>query len=88
MPVSGTLYSGASSNTAVKGATIIVKDKAGKTFKLITASNGNFFSYDKTIQFPVAITASKCPDALAMTSSQSSGDCNSCHTSGQRIHLP
>lgn len=88
MPVAGTLYSGESSKTAVKGATIIVKDNAGKTLKLITASNGNFFTYDKTIKFPVTITASMCPDTLAMSSSQSSGDCNGCHTSAKRIHIP
>jgi len=86
--LAGTLYDGANSSTTVSGATITVIDATGATFKLVSASNGNFYTADSTIQLPVSVYASKCPDLVQMSFAPSSGNCNACHVAGSRIHLP
>lgn len=88
--LAGTLYASSSGGTAIPGATVTVVDAAGIEHKLITAANGNFYT-NAALQFPVRVTASKCPDAKPMTGAPQSGDCNGCHsaTAAQgRIHLP
>ncbi|HEY3358733.1 MAG TPA: hypothetical protein VGQ83_36130 [Polyangia bacterium] len=85
--VAGTLYTGASSSSAIASATIRVTDSKGKVVDLVTASNGNFYT-STSLSFPLKVQASKCPDSAAMSSQPSSGACNSCHNSGFRIHLP
>ena len=87
--VAGTLYSAATGGTAVSGATIEVVDSKGKTLKLATANNGNFYT-TTAVSFPIKVRASKCPANMAMTGAVSQGSCNAggCHTSAMRIHLP
>jgi hypothetical protein len=42
--VSGTLHASAAGGAAVAGATVVVKDPAGKTLHLVTSPNGIFWS--------------------------------------------
>jgi hypothetical protein len=83
----GTIYSGVSSTTAVSGATVTITDSKKVVTTLVTGSTGNFYT-NKSISFPAQVAVSKCPDTATMISTVSSGDCNSCHGSTNRIHLP
>ena len=87
--LAGTLYTAAGSTTTIAGATIRVTDANGVTTRLVTAANGNFWT-TSAVAYPVHVAASQCPSTTAMVSAvQSSGaSCNSCHSSGSRIHLP
>ena len=87
--IAGTLYSAATGGTAVSGATIVVVDAAGKTIKLQTYSNGNFYT-TTAVTKPLKVRATKCPGDLSMTASASNGSCNAsgCHDSTMRIHVP
>jgi hypothetical protein len=87
--VAGTLYSAAQNGTPIAGATITVTDANNVTVRLVTASNGNFYT-GQTLAMPLRVKASRCPDTRMMSARPSTGDCNSCHqaaTTG-RIHLP
>ena len=87
--VAGTLYSAAQNGTPIAGATITVTDANGIQLRLVTASNGNFYT-GQSLQMPLRVQASKCPDTRRMSGTPMTGDCNSCHqaaTTG-RIHLP
>ncbi len=87
----GTVFTTAQSATPVPAATIIVTDANNVVTKLITASNGNFYSA-RTFAYPVKVTASKCPDTRPMIAevATAGGDCNTCHQPGQsgRVFLP
>lgn len=88
--IAGTLYDSKAGTAPVAGATILVRDANGVERKLITASNGNFYTAE-AVAFPVTVAASKCPDTKAMTGTPGDGDCNNCHTANSsqgRIHLP
>jgi len=85
--VAGTLYASASGGGVVSGATVTITGADNKKVTVITASDGNFYTND-AIAFPAKVEVSKCPDTVAMTDSLSSGDCNSCHDSTMRAHLP
>jgi spore germination protein YaaH len=85
--IAGSLYDAASSSTSVSGATITIHDNAGQTITLVSGTDGAFYT-TQSVSFPISITASKCPDTQTMPAQSSSGDCNSCHGSGTRIHLP
>jgi hypothetical protein len=73
-----------------------VKDAAGRTFDIVSQTNGNFYT-SNAVQFPVTIVASECqlsptPQVMMMALQNGDAGCNKsgCHTStGQgRIHLP
>jgi hypothetical protein len=84
----GTLYSAVSGGTAVAGATINVTDAAGKSLKIVSANNGNFWT-STALTYPLQVNASLCPNTLAMSSSVGgNGACNNCHNSTFRVHLP
>ncbi len=85
--VAGSLFSDAMGTSALSGATITITDSANAVTKLTTGRDGAFYT-TKSVVFPVTVSASKCPDTEEMPTSPTSGDCNSCHTSGNRIHLP
>ncbi len=85
--LAGTLYSAATGGNPVSGATVTVLDSNNAVTTLVTASSGNFYS-TANFAFPVSVSVSKCPDAASMSSKPSTGDCNSCHGSSMRIHLP
>ncbi len=87
--IGGTLYTDRSGNGVVGGATIVIVDGDGVTAKLITASNGNFWT-DLPLAPPLLIRASMCPADLPMVSLSQSGDCNSgnCHSAAEdRVFL-
>ena len=91
--LSGTLFTGATGTTPIVGATITVKDAAGSTFEMVSQTNGNFYS-GNTMQFPVTVVASSCPDAHAMVAKiMTPGGCAAagCHVAGSttgNVYLP
>jgi hypothetical protein len=87
MTVAGTLYSATSGGTAVSGATVKVTDSNNAVLTLVTGSTGNFYS-SSAVAFPASVSVSQCPDTVPMNSPVNSGDCNSCHGSTFRVHLP
>ncbi len=86
--VGGTLFSTAQGGAAVPGATIIVRDARNVTVRLITATNGNFYTKE-VLTPPFTVKASKCPSPEKSMPDPASGNCNSCHVVGTagRIHL-
>jgi hypothetical protein len=86
--VGGTLYNAASGGTAVAGATLNVTDANGKKVKIISATNGNFWT-TTSLAFPLQVNASLCPNTVPMNSAVTgNGACNNCHNSTFRVHLP
>ncbi len=85
----GTLYLGRDGNEVVGGATIVIVDGDGVEEKVVTASNGNFWT-SAPLATPLLIRASQCPMDTPMISLSQSGDCNigGCHGSaGDRASL-
>lgn len=84
----GTLYDAATNGSTIAGATIELVDAKGTTVRIVTSSNGNFYT-SATLTPPFTTRASGCPNDVPMTA-KASGDCNSsgCHTSAMRVHLP
>jgi hypothetical protein len=87
MKAAGTLYSTANGGSAVSGATVTITDSKGTKITMVTGSSGNFYT-SSTISFPATVQVSKCPDTATMPTTITTGDCNSCHNSSMRIHLP
>jgi|SRR6266511_4279406 len=84
--VAGTLYDAVGGTTGVAGATIHVTDSKGVKVTILTANNGNFWT-TTALTPPLRVSGSLCPNSAAM-SSDATGFCNSCHTSGFRVHVP
>jgi len=84
---SGTLYNAVSGGSAIAGATIVLTDANNQEVRIVTSSNGNFYT-QTALAYPVTARASGCPNDVAMVSKAASGDCNSCHNSTLRVHLP
>ncbi len=89
MPFSaaGTLYASATGGGTVSGATVTIIGSDNKKVTVVTGSDGNFYT-DSPIAFPATAQISKCPDTATMSVALSAGDCNSCHGSSMRLHLP
>jgi Ca2+/Na+ antiporter len=87
MTAAGTVYASATGGAAVSGATVTITGSNGTKITLVTGSAGSFYT-SSAISFPAKVEVSKCPDISAMPATINSGDCNSCHTSSTRIHLP
>jgi hypothetical protein len=91
--VGGTLYTDHLGSAPVKNATIVVVDNEGTEIRLVTGTNGNFYS-TATLAYPLHVRASSCPDDVSMVGTVAEpGNCNSggCHDalgSQGRIHLP
>jgi hypothetical protein len=87
--VGGTLFTSIKGSTPVVGATIVLVDATGATLSLVSAQNGNFWT-STSLTFPIRVTASSCPNAVAMLNAQQVGNCNTtgCHGSNSQIHLP
>jgi hypothetical protein len=88
----GTLYSTAMGGTAVAGGTIEVSDASGKSVKIVSANNGNFWT-TTPLTFPIQVAASLCPARVPMvaavaTQTGANGACNNCHNSTMRVHVP
>ncbi|MBV8756234.1 MAG: hypothetical protein JO257_03095 [Deltaproteobacteria bacterium] len=91
--LSGTIYTSVNSNTAVVGATVVATDANNQVIKMVTATNGNFYT-TSPVTFPVTVLATECPNITPMSAQLTSGQggCNKvgCHTAGAQghIHLP
>lgn len=84
----GTIYSAATGGSAVTGATINITDAAGKTLKLVSAQNGNFWTSTPLV-FPIRVNASLCPATKPMVGAvNGNGACNNCHNSTLQVHVP
>jgi hypothetical protein len=83
----GTLYNNATGGAAIAGATIELVDANNQTVRIVTSTNGNFYTLTP-LTYPVKARASGCPNDVTMSSPASSGNCNSCHGSTMRVHLP
>lgn len=85
----GTVFSSldAASTAGVSGLTVTFKDEAGATLRQVTTSRaGNFYVQGALAStFTVEVSDGSTVKHMAL---QSRGDCNSCHTSGNRIHFP
>ncbi len=91
--IAGTIYSSATSNTAVAGATVTVTDAAGQTLHIVSQLNGNFYT-TTPVTYPLTVNASSCPNISKMSAqvAQGGGACmqSGCHATGAQgqIHLP
>jgi len=85
--IGGTLYADDTGLTPVMGATIVVTDSVGTEVQMVTTLNGNFYA-NQHLTPPLTVTASRCPYHVPMMSGATSGECNSCHGVGARMHLP
>ena len=84
--IAGTLYTDAAGTSKVSGATVRVVYPGG-SLTAVAGSNGVFYTYGQVTGLE-APRVSKCPTTVTMPSAPSSGDCNSCHNAGNRVHLP
>ncbi len=88
--VAGTLYTTGAGAAPSAGSTIILVDGAGLEVKVVTSTNGNFYT-SQAVTFPVTAKASLCPTTKAMTATAADGNCNSCHSpagqAGARINI-
>ena len=87
MTVAGTVYSSATGGSGVSGATVTITGNNGAKVTMVTGNTGNFYS-NSTISYPATVQVSKCPDTQTMPETITAGNCNSCHGSSMRIHLP
>lgn len=87
LTLGGTLYTDDTGTGPVVGATIVVTDSLGTEVQMVTTLNGNFYT-DQALTPPLTVAASRCPFHRVMTSGATSGECNSCHGLGARMHLP
>jgi hypothetical protein len=90
--ISGTVYTGATNNTAYAGATVTIVDAQNRTIDIVTRANGNFYT-SQAVSFPIKIHTSSCPYGVDMAATAASGRCNmsGCHAAavlGKQIHLP
>jgi hypothetical protein len=83
----GTLFTGATTSTAVGSASVTLVDKNGVTVSRTSNSAGNFYT-SSALAFPLQrVTITKGASTVEMLSVPD-GHCNGCHESGSRIHLP
>ena len=87
MTLAGTLYSAATGGTAVTGATVTVTGNNGNKITMVTGNSGDFYS-GSAITYPATVSISRCSTSVAMTGTIANGNCNNCHNSTMRIHLP
>ena len=87
--IAGTLFASPSEDAPKVGATIVVLDAMGVERKLVTRTDGSFWSTQGYV-FPVQVMATSCPDARPMIApvDAAGGDCNSCHDAALRMTLP
>jgi hypothetical protein len=85
----GTLYADPGGTTPAAGVTMHLMDAVGGDAVVVTAANGNFWSFDPLTPPLVAFVA-RCPDVVPMLTPIAETDlgCNraGCHTSGFRVH--
>jgi hypothetical protein len=86
--LAGTLYTNATGNSALVGATMQITDANNQVLSLVTMSNGNFYT-STPVTLPLHIVGSECPVTTAMNAAASTGACNSCHVgaTAQQMHL-
>ena len=82
------------SSASYSGATVTVIDAQGATFSMSPNSGGNFMGSPASFVLPFTAKVTYQGREVAMTTPQTNGDCNMCHTeTGQngapgRIKLP
>jgi hypothetical protein len=84
--ISGTMYMDTAGSGPLAGITVHAIDASGAVIEIVTALNGNFWSYTQPT-LPITTYVSSCPDVTPMPTQAGSGDCNGCHAAGQRIVL-
>ncbi len=62
------------------GVSVVITDANNKTMTLQVNSVGNFYSQGRTLATPYRAKVVSAAGERAMGASQSTGDCNSCHT--------
>jgi hypothetical protein len=74
------------SGQALAGATIELVDARGVTTKLVTHTNGNFFT-TKVFAKPLTVRATGCPVDARMSAAVTDASCNTagCHVGGIRL---
>lgn len=80
--IAGTVYPAPHENsdcTGVSGIQVVVTDANGQVLTLTTNSSGNFFSI-AAVAMPFQAKVVRGTNERAMGVTQSTGDCNSCHT--------
>ena len=82
LTIAGTVYASGHEPTdcnGASGATVIVTDAAGQMLSIATNPAGNFY-YRGALTPPFHAVVVYQGRTRAMSSAQTSGDCNSCHT--------
>jgi hypothetical protein len=90
--LAGTAYTDINGTTPLAGGTILYTDANNAEIKIITDTNGNFYT-GATIVFPIQAVASLCPNTLPMNTAVAANmaNCNTagCHgEAGNRIYVP
>jgi hypothetical protein len=69
-------------NGTTDGAQVVITDKNGKTITMNVNSAGNFYysGVSGAVAFPYQAQVKQGGKSRAMTTAQTTGDCNSCHT--------
>ena len=82
--VAGTVYPTAHEpddcNGASSGAVVVITDAQGMVYELAVNAAGNFYLENATLALPFTAKVVVNGVERAMSASQTSGDCNSCHT--------
>jgi hypothetical protein len=87
MTAAATVYPDAAGSAPVEGATVILTDATGAELRIVSTLMGNVYTAE-ALAFPVRAEVSLCPHHRVMPSPAASGECNSCHGFGSRIHVP
>ncbi len=85
--VGGTLYDALTGGNAVAGATVELTDAKGNVLRILSSTNGNFYS-EQPVTYPVNARATACPADNHMTAQAATGACNSCHNATNQVHVP
>tara|TARA_R110002096_G_scaffold250980_1_gene443578 strand:+ start:14720 stop:15286 length:567 start_codon:yes stop_codon:yes gene_type:complete len=91
--LAGTAYTDINGTTPLAGGTILYTDANNAEIKIITDTNGNFYTA-QTILFPIQVAGSRCPNTLPMVAAVADAamaNCNQggCHGTGDsRIYVP
>lgn len=89
--IAGTLYKDKAGTAPVGGATLLFTDANNAEIKLVTASNGNFYTADQ-INFPIKAKATGCPNSKSMngeiTADMAGCNKSGCHVADKRVYLP
>ncbi|MFO0755993.1 MAG: hypothetical protein U0359_05860 [Byssovorax sp.] len=92
--IAGTVMGATNDDTncdGVSGVTVEITDKNGQVIKLTSNSAGNFYSDEHggtSVAFPITAKITANGKTAAMTTPQSTGDCNTCHAAVGKSGAP